>query len=200
MTIKPALFAAALLAGCSSAAQSQDVPEPSGERANAYFAMGCFWCGEADFEKKAGIVAVSGYAGGRTDNPTYEAVSAGGTGHYEAVKVNYDTAQWSYEQLLDIFWKNVDPFDAAGQFCDKGESYRPAIFPVGAEQRRLAQISKAAVEKRFGREVAVEIVSAEKFWPAEDYHQDYYEKNPLRYKLYRTGCGRDARLEEVWGE
>jgi peptide-methionine (S)-S-oxide reductase len=132
-------------------------------------------------------------------NPTYEQVSAKGTGHKEAVRVRYDPAKVSYAELLDTFWRNVDPFDAAGQFCDKGESYKSAIFVAGDAQGKLAAETKQEVEKRFGREVATEIEPAAAFWPAEDYHQDYHTKNPLQYKFYKWNCGRAQRLEQVWG-
>ena len=170
------------------------------KRAEAYFAMGCFWCAEADMEKVPGVIkAVSGYTGGTVANPTYNKVSAGGTGHYEAIRVVYDPTKVTYNELLFVFWKNVDPFDAAGQFCDKGESYRAAIFPVNAAQRGLAEASKARVEKRFGKPVVAMIVDKTAFTDAEDYHQDYAKKNPLRYRFYRGSCGRDARLKAVWG-
>ena len=190
----------ALLIAGSAAAESPYRPLPPENEERAYFAMGCFWCGEADFEKVSGVTeAVSGYAGGHVKNPTYEQVTGGNTGHYESVRVSYDPEKVSYKQLLDVFWHNVDPFDAKGQFCDKGASYRPAIFPTNAEERAEAEASKAAVEKRFGKPVAVEIVDTKSFYPAEGYHQDYYKKNALKYKFYRTGCGRDARLKEIWG-
>lgn len=189
----PATFLAAAFTAPSAGAQ--DRPED-----RAYFAMGCFWCAEADFEKIDGVYeAVSGYAGGETENPTYKQVTGGNTGHYESVRVSYDPTKLSYSDLLDVFWKNVDPFDPVGQFCDKGSSYRAAIFPSNTEERRLAEESVAKVESRFGREVAVNIVSAPTFYRAEEYHQDYSDKNPLQYRFYRTGCGRDARLKEVWG-
>lgn len=173
-------------------------PEAKPERAEAYFAMGCFWCGEADMEKVPGVIeAVSGYTGGRTAHPTYDQVSADTTGHYEAVKVVYDPSKISYANLLDVFWQNVDPFDPAGQFCDKGTSYRAAIFPLNAAQRKLAEASQARVEARFQRETAVAIADLKTFYNAEGYHQDYYRKNPVRYRFYRAGCGRDARLEAI---
>ncbi|MEM8827600.1 MAG: peptide-methionine (S)-S-oxide reductase MsrA, partial [Pseudomonadota bacterium] len=171
------------------------------ETRRAYFAMGCFWCGEADFEKIDGVVeAVSGYAGGTTKDPSYEEVSRGGTGHYEAVRVSYDDTKLSYEDLLAIFWRNIDPLDANGQFCDKGESYLSAIFPRNPEEKRLAQASLERVEDQLGKEVATDIVDAPTFYRAEEYHQDYYIKNKVRYGFYRNGCGRDARLEELWGD
>jgi peptide-methionine (S)-S-oxide reductase len=175
-------------------------PAPAG-RAEAVFAMGCFWCGESDLEKLPGVIEViSGYTGGRTANPTYREVGSDMTGHVEAVRVVFDPARISYGQLLDAFWSNIDPDDDAGQFCDKGSSYRAAIFPKGPAQQAAAAASKAAVEKRLGRKVATTIRPAATFWPAETYHQDYYKKNPLRYRLYRSGCGRDARLKAVWGK
>lgn len=170
-------------------------------RATAVFAMGCFWCGEADFEKVDGVVdVVSGYTGGRTRNPTYEQVSAGGTGHYEAVLVTYDPAKVKYSELLTIFWKNVDPFDAQGQFCDKGESYRAAIFPANIAERKAAQASRDYLVRHFGKDLATRLVMRTTFYRAEDYHQDYYRKNPIRYKYYRSRCGRDDRLAQVWGK
>ena len=166
----------------------------------AIFAMGCFWCAEADLEKLPGVTkVVSGYTGGKTKNPTYEQVSADTTGHYEAVKVTYNPAKISYGKLLSAFWKNVDPFDAAGQFCDKGSSYRAAIFPNGKGEMAAAEASLKHLEGVFKRPLATKILPAGKFYPAEEYHQDYYKKNPVRYGYYRNGCGRDARLEEIWG-
>ena len=171
--------------------------------AEATFAGGCFWCMEPPFDKLAGVVSTtSGYTGGQVKNPSYEQVSAGGTGHAESVQVVYDPAKVSYQKLLDVFWHNVDPLDAAGQFCDKGHQYRTAIFYHDDEQRRLAEASKAALEAsgRLRQPIVTEIVPAATFYPAEDYHQDYYQKNPIRYRFYRYGCGRDKRLEQLWGE
>lgn len=168
----------------------------------ATLAGGCFWCTEADFEKVPGVIsAVSGYIGGQTANPSYEAVSAGETGHAEAVEVRFDPSKISYEKLLDIFWKSIDPTVKDRQFCDTGSQYRSGIFYHGEEQRRLAEASKAALEKsgRFKGPIHTEVANAGKFYPAEDYHQDYYKKNPLKYKFYRSGCGRDKRLEQLWG-
>jgi len=176
-------------------------PPKSAPLAKATFAGGCFWCMEGPFDRVPGVVSTtSGYTGGSKRNPTYEEVSSGGTGHAESVEVVFDPAKVSYAKLLDVYWHNVDPFDPAGQFCDKGEQYHAFIFTHDAEQARLAEESKKAVEKRFSRPVTTEIVPAKEFWPAEDYHQDYYVKNPLRYKFYRHGCGRDRRLEELWGK
>ncbi|MCX2978877.1 peptide-methionine (S)-S-oxide reductase MsrA [Candidatus Marimicrobium litorale] len=166
--------------------------------ATAVFAGGCFWCMESDFEKRAGVTSVtSGFTGGALKNPTY---SGSHQGHFEAVEVTYDPAIVSYQDLLDLFWVNVDPFDDKGQFCDKGFSYRSAIFPNSAEERALAQQSKAKVEARFaGQHVYTEIRDGSTFWPVEEYHQDYYLKNPVRYKYYRWNCGRDQRLRQLWG-
>lgn len=168
----------------------------------ATFAGGCFWCVESDFEKVDGVVeAVSGYTGGQQPNPTYEEVSAGGTGHAEAVQVTYDPAKITYKELLDVFWRHVDPTDGGGQFVDRGSQYRTAIFYHDEEQKRIAEESKAQLEKsgRFSEPVVTEIVPLTEFYPAEDYHQDYYTKNPLRYKLYRFGSGRDQFLNSTWG-
>ena len=167
----------------------------------AIFAGGCFWCVEADFDKVAGVTrTTSGYIGGESANPSYEEVSRGGTGHAEAVEIAYDPAKVSYQKLLDVFWHNIDPLAKDRQFCDRGRQYRSAIFYRGEEQRALAGASKAEVAKRFQRPIATEIVAAGAFYKAEDYHQDYYLKNPIRYKVYRFNCGRDARLEELWGK
>ncbi|CAN5186763.1 peptide-methionine (S)-S-oxide reductase MsrA [soil metagenome] len=168
----------------------------------ATFAGGCFWCVEEVFEEVPGVVsAVSGYAGGNVKNPTYEQVSAGGTGHTEAVRVIYDPDRISYPRLLDLFWHNVDPLTPNRQFCDRGEQYRAAIFYRGDEQKRLAELSKQAIEEsgRFEEPIVTEIVPATEFYEAEEYHQNYYKKNPVRYKFYKWNCGRAQRLEELWG-
>ena len=192
--VKRFAFAAATLILFGAAA-------PAPARGVATFAGGCFWCEESAFQEVKGVIdSVSGYTGGKEQNPTYEQVSDHETGHFESVEVTYDPRAISYQQLLDIFWHNVDPFDASGQFCDKGPQYRGAIFYHDAEQKRLAEASKAAVEKRFGKPVATLILPASKFWVAEGYHQDYWKKNPVRYHFYRFNCGRDARLKEVWGK
>ncbi len=171
-----------------------------GATRKAIFAGGCFWCMEPPFEKLDGVSAVvSGYIGGQVRNPTYEQVSGGRTGHTEAVEIIYDPAKVSYAQLLDIFWHNIDPLTANAQFCDRGPQYRSEIFPMNAEERAAAEASKAAIAKKLGRPVVTEITDASTFFPAEEYHQDYYKKNPVRYKFYRTSCGRDARLRELWG-
>ena len=194
------LFLATLLFG--SATAQTPAPRPATATAKATFAGGCFWCMEPPFDKLDGVLSTtSGYTGGTKVNPTYQEVSAGVTGHAEAVQVEYDPKRVSYEKLLDVFWHNVDPPQKDGQFCDHGNQYRTAIFAQDDEQKRLADASKAALSKSkpFKGEIVTEIVAASKFYPAEDYHQDYYMKNPIRYKYYRTGCGRDARLKEVWG-
>jgi peptide-methionine (S)-S-oxide reductase len=169
---------------------------------SAIFAGGCFWCVEADFDKIDGVVSTtSGYIGGKTPNPTYRAVSAGGTGYTEAVKVEFDPARVSYAQLVDKFWRTIDPTVKDQQFCDVGSQYRTGIYPLNEAQMKAAQASKAALEKSkpFRAPIVTEIVMAGTFYPAEDYHQDYYQKNPVRYLYYRTGCGRDARLKDLWG-
>lgn len=170
--------------------------------AKATFAGGCFWCMEPAFDKLDGVTAVvAGYTGGTTKNPSYEQVSAGRTGHAESVEITYDPARITYERLLDVFWHNVDPLTPNRQFCDTGTQYRSAIFYHDENQRRLAEESEAALEaaKRFAKPIVTEIVPASTFYPAEEYHQHYYVKNPLRYKYYRYGCGRDQRLLELWG-
>lgn len=171
--------------------------------ATATFAAGCFWCVESDFDKVQGVVSTtSGFTGGEKKNPTYEQVSEGGTGHTEAVQIMYDPKKVSYAQLLNVFWRNVDPLDAKGQFCDKGDQYRSAIFYHNKEQKQAVEQSKAALEKseRFEKPIVTQIASAAPFYAAEEYHQNFYKKNPLRYKFYRFNCGRDARLEELWGK
>ncbi len=192
---------AALLAQAADPGDASKAGSPNGLEV-ATFAGGCFWCVEADFDKVPGVVrTISGYTGGHLKNPTYKQVSAGGTGHREAVQVFYDPKKVSYEKLLDVFWHSVDPTDAGGQFCDRGTSYETAIFANSPEQRRLAEASKQKLEKSgaLNKPVVTPIETAGEFYPAEDYHQDYYKKNPLRYKFYRYSCGRDARLVEVWG-
>ena len=169
----------------------------------ATFAGGCFWCMETAFEGVGGVVsATSGYAGGHTRNPTYEEVSAGGTGHAESVQVVFDPKKISYEKLLDIFWHNVDPTTPDRQFCDVGSQYRSAIFYHDETQKRLAEASKKKIEatKTFKEPIVTQIVPLETFYPAEEYHQDFFRKDPVRYQSYRLGCGRDRRLEELWGK
>ncbi len=173
---------------------------PSGTTAVAIFAGGCFWSMEYPFDKLPGVISTtSGYTGGRTANPTYEQVSSGGTGYAEAVQVTYDPHVVSYETLLDVFWHNIDPLATNKQFCDEGTQYRTAIFYATPEQQALAEASKLKVHEEFDKPVATEIVGAGRFYPAEEYHQDYYTKNPTRYKSYRVKCGRDQRLLQLWG-
>lgn len=184
----------------SGTAARPDAPAPDG-LAKATFAGGCFWCMEPPFDDIEGVRSTtSGYIAGDVDDPTYEQVSSGGTGHAEAMQVLYDPEEVSYEELLHVFWRNVDPFDAGGQFCDRGNQYRTGIFYHSDEQRRLAEASKAELTSRFDEAIVTPVEPATTFYPAEEYHQDYYEKNPLRYKFYRTSCGRDGRLEEIWGD
>ena len=179
----------ALFPGAGSAAES------------AVFAGGCFWCVEEAFDPVPGVVATtSGYTGGTTENPTYKQVSAGGTGHVEAVKVEYDPAVVDYADLLEVFWRNVDPFDPSGQFCDKGESYKSVVFVADAEERALAEKRRDEIAKKFGMPVATAVLDEQAFYPAEDYHQNFYVTNSARYKYYKFGCGRVQRLEEIWGK
>jgi peptide-methionine (S)-S-oxide reductase len=200
------LFVGALaLFGLTSLAGAQErtklVPPPPAGMAVATFAAGCFWCVEPPFDKLDGVVSTtSGYTGGKVEGATYKQVSNGGTGHTEAVQVVYDAAKVSYQKLLDTFWRNVDPVDDKGQFCDEGDMYRPAIFTHDPEQARLAEASKNALTGRFKEPIVVTVEPAQPFWAAEDYHQDYYITNPLKYQYYRYACGRDARLQELWGK
>jgi peptide-methionine (S)-S-oxide reductase len=188
-------FVFVFLACCALAASAQKTEQ-------ATFAAGCFWCTEEAFDKVAGVVSTtSGYMGGKKKNPTYNEVSTGGTGHTEVVQVVYDPAKVSYEKLLETFWLNHDPTAANHQFCDSGSQYRPEIFFHSDEQRRLAEASKAKWEKDkpFRQRIVTPITPASEFWPAEDYHQDYYKKNPTQYRFYVTGCGRYSRLDSLWG-
>lgn len=207
-SLRNGLVVALFIGGAVLAAQAADVGDvstaalPKGEEV-ATFAGGCFWCVEADFDKVPGVVrTISGYTGGQLKNPTYKQVSAGGTGHREAVQIFYDPKKVSYEKLLDTFWRSVDPTDAGGQFCDRGQSYETAIFANSPAQRRLAEASKQKLNKSgvLKKPIVTPIETAGVFYPAEGYHQNYYKKNPLRYKYYRYGCGRDARVREVWGK
>lgn len=209
LAVTSLLFSGLLLAGegvtpaAAQAATTQaksNMPAPTAE---AIFAGGCFWCTESDFDKLPGVLSTtSGYLGGHLENPTYEQVSAGTTGHTEAVQVRYDPSKTSYAQLLEAFWPTIDPVTANAQFCDKGSQYRSAIFYGNADEQRLAEASKAALDKsaRLPAPVVTEILPATTFYPAEDYHQDYHTRNPLRYNYYRNGCGRDDRLQELWGQ
>jgi peptide-methionine (S)-S-oxide reductase len=174
-------------------------PAPA-EVAVAVFGGGCFWCMEKPFDQMDGVLSTtSGYAGGPEQNPTYEQVSAGRTGHVEVVEVRYDPERVSYAQLLNTYWRNVDPVAVNRQFCDAGPQYRSAIFFVDEAQRALAEASRAELQKSFEQAVATEVLPVVQFWPAEDYHQDYYLRNSIRYSYYRGRCGRDARLREIWG-
>lgn len=191
--IRSLLLLAVLLA---APAQAQDL-------AKATFAAGCFWCTEEAFDKVPGVTStVSGYMGGHISNPSYPLVSTGGSGHTEVLQVTYDPKKVSYEKLLDAFWVNHDPTVLDRQFCDQGSQYRPSVFYHDAEQKRLAEASKAKWErdKPFQDRIVTPIVAASEFWPAEEYHQDYYKKNPARYRFYVTGCGRYARLDQLWGK
>ncbi|MRR53481.1 MAG: peptide-methionine (S)-S-oxide reductase [Deltaproteobacteria bacterium] len=186
----------------TSAERHLTPPATAASLETATFAGGCFWCMEPPFEKLAGVISVtSGYTGGKTGNPRYEEVSAGSTGHAEAVRIQFDPAKVSYAQLLQVFWHNIDPTVINRQFCDSGSQYRTAIFYHNEPQKKLALQSKAALEKSrpFPEPIVTEITLASRFYPAEEYHQDYYRKNPLRYKYYRHSCGRDKRLKELWG-
>ena len=211
--MKPLLKTMAVLSLCIGLGQAQTYAQSQGASAapstaktatataTAIFAGGCFWCVEADFEKLSGVLgAESGYTGGKTPQPTYQSVSAGGTGHTEAVRVTYDPAKVSYAALLDYFWRHIDPTVKDRQFCDVGNQYRSAVFYDGEAQRMVVQASKAAILKSgVLKEIQTEIAPVGPFYLAEDYHQDYYKKNPIRYKVYRANCGRDNRVAEVWG-
>lgn len=194
------------LLGCTTAegavgstSMLSDAGDASG-LATATFAGGCFWCMEQPFDALPGVAATtSGYTGGSVENPTYYQVSNGDTGHVEAMQVSYDPTKVTYNTLLDTFWHNIDPLDSRGQFCDKGSQYRSAIFYETPEQQALAEETKQTLADQFNEEVATDILPAATFYPAEDYHQNYYKTRPVRYKVYRYGCGRDQRLSEVWG-
>ena len=184
------------------AATPATADDKPGTTAKTVLAGGCFWCMEADFEKLDGVVdVISGFTGGEVNNPTYNGNHAG---HYEAVEITYDTDKLSYRDILDHYWVNIDPFDDRGQFCDKGHSYRAAIFVADEHEREIAEETRRAVQQEFpDQEVVTQILDAATFWPitgSESYHQDYYKKSPLRYSFYRYNCGRDARLKEIWGE
>ena len=179
----------------------------------AILAGGCFWCVESDFESVPGVISVvSGYTGGKTENPTYKQVTAGGTGHYESVMINFDDTKVSYDMLLYLFFRSVNPTDAGGQFCDRGDNYRTAIFVQDAEQQRVAELAKKEAAQALGKKIVTPILPASTFWKAEDYHQDYYrgssivltragpKKQSSAYKFYRNACGRDQRVRELWGD
>jgi peptide-methionine (S)-S-oxide reductase len=196
------LAALGLAVGFAFAADQGQGTATTAQYEQATFAGGCFWCMEHPFDKLAGVISViSGYTGGHKKNPTYEEVSSGTTGHTESVQILYDPAKITYAKLLDVFWHNIDPTVQDRQFCDAGTQYRSAIFYHNGEQKRLAEESKKALEKsgRFKGPIYTEIVPASQFYPAEEYHQKYYKKNPIRYEFYRYNCGRDQRLKELWG-
>ena len=194
---------ALLLLGCVAFNSNASSDDDKTQYQTATFAGGCFWCMEPPFDKLDGVISTtSGYIGGNKENPSYKEVSRGGTGHAEAVQIIYDPTRISYDELLNEFWHNIDPTNANGQFCDWGSQYRSEIYYHNAEQEKLAKQSKAALIelKPFDAPVVTAITQASTFYPAEDYHQDYYQKNPVRYKFYRYGCGRDKQLEELWGK
>ena len=197
LTLGRRIAAFVLAAGLTGVAHAQ-----APKTAKATFAGGCFWCMEEVYEAVPGVIsAVSGYMGGKTKNPTYESISTGTTGHAEVVQVEYDPAKVSYEKLLQAFWLNIDPTQANGQFCDNGTQYRSGVFYHDEAQKKAAEASKGQVEKTkpFKGAIVTEIVAAGEFTRAEEYHQDYYKKNPVKYKFYKTGCGREARLQSLWG-
>lgn len=210
MHVKRPAFVIALSAGTlatglaffsSAGAEDRRLEDPPARVATAVFAGGCFWCVEADFDKVKGVLeTVSGYTGGTTERPTYKQVTYGNTGHYEAVRVTYDPATVTYDALVSYFIRHIDPTDAQGQFCDKGESYRSAIFVSGSGERQEAEAALTEAEGMLGAEVVTEVLPEAKFWPAEDYHQDYYIRSAVKYNYYRKACGRDARLEQLWGK
>lgn len=184
------------------ASNQEAMSSPVNESETAIFAGGCFWCMEPPFDKLDGVISTtSGYTAGDKKNPTYKEVSAGSTGHTEAIEIKYDPEKISYTELLNVFWKNIDPVAVDRQFCDAGSQYRAGIYYLDATQEAEAKRSLQALKdnKPFAGEITTEILPASKFYPAEDYHQDYYQKNPLRYKYYRFACGRDQRLQEIWG-
>jgi peptide-methionine (S)-S-oxide reductase len=208
LSLKPALLAGAILVGLAA----QCGPAQAQSTETAIVAGGCFWCVEADFEKVQGVrEVVSGFTGGTVRNPTYRQVTGGGTGHYEAVEITYDPSVISYPQILDMFLRSVDPTDAGGQFCDRGDSYRTAIFADGAEERRIAEAAVAKAEAELGRQIVTPVLEEQAFYEADDYHQDYWKSDDLivtrfgprsketAYKLYREACGRDQRVRELWG-
>ena len=199
-----AWLALACCVGAGAHAYAQTAkPGVPGATAKATFAGGCFWCMEPPYDKLPGVISTtSGYMGGKTKNPTYESISSGTTGHAEVVQVEYDPSKVSYATLLEVFWRNIDPTQRDAQFCDHGTQYRSGVFYHNDEQKKLAEASKAALQKNkpFKGDIVTEITAAPEFYRAEEYHQDFYKKNPTRYKIYRTGCGRDARLQALWGK
>lgn len=201
MRLPTIIFAMAGVAACSAATPDRTPAQtPPTDQANMVVATGCFWCTESDFDKVPGVLATtSGYIGGKTANPTYEQVSAGGTGHIEAVRVIYDPSRVSYATLARHALRTSDPTDGGGQFCDRGDQYRPAIFFGNASERKIAVAATAEAAKALGKPVATDILPHTRFFSSEEYHQNYYTKNPIRYRYYRLSCGRDARIKELWG-
>lgn len=197
----PLLLALSLSGWAQSSSDSSTQQASDSALATATFAGGCFWCMEPPYDKLTGVISThSGFSGGEVENPSYQQVVAGGTGHLEVVQITYDPAVVTYEALLDVFWRNIDPFQANGQFCDLGETYRSAIFVKNTAEREAAEQSLAAIQSRFpDQSIDTRILEFDVFYEAEDYHQDYYQKNPRRYGFYRWRCGRDQRLEEIWG-
>jgi peptide-methionine (S)-S-oxide reductase len=201
-TLLALVLGLSVTAAATAVAQAPKAAAAKPATAKATFGGGCFWCMEEAFDAVPGVISTtSGYMGGKTKSPTYEQVSSGRTGHVEVLQIEYDPKRVSYEKLLDTFWRNIDPTQPDGQFCDHGSQYRSAIFHHDDEQKRLAETSKAALlkNKPFKGEIVTETTKVAEFYPAEDYHQDYYQKNPVRYKFYKTGCGRAARLKQLWG-
>jgi peptide-methionine (S)-S-oxide reductase len=197
------LLGLALALPASAAKSAKPARAATGRVEFATFSMGCFWCGETQFEQQPGVKSViSGYTGGTEEHPTYEQVSAGATGHYESIQVAFDPTVTSYEKMLDLFWHGIDPTQGNGQFCDHGHQYRSAIFGHNARQLRLGEESRKAIEASgvLKDPIVTEIRPAGAFWPAEEYHQDFWKKDPIRYRSYREGCGRDRRLAELWGD
>jgi len=202
LTLALTATASAATPATRPAAAPAPTPAKAARTELATFAMGCFWCGETQFEAQPGVKSViSGYTGGREERPTYEQVSAGVTGHYESIQITFDPTVTSYAKLLDLFWHGIDPTQANGQFCDHGRQYRSAVFAHDATQKKLAEDSRRAIEasKVLKQPIVTEILPYTKFWPAEEYHQDFWKKDPERYTSYREGCGRDRRLAQLWG-
>jgi peptide-methionine (S)-S-oxide reductase len=190
-----------ILAAALAALVAPAAPAAAQDLQQAIVAGGCFWCVEADFDKVPGVMeTLSGYTGGDLENPTYQQVTSSNTGHYEAVRITFDADVISYREIIDIFWRTVDPTDPAGQFCDRGPSYRTAVFPLDAEQEAAAEASLVEARAALGQEIVTPILEAAPFWPAEDYHQNYYQENAFNYGFYRRACGRDARVRSLWGE
>ena len=196
VTLRKIVFATFAVLGIAAGAKTASAQETR----VATFAGGCFWCIESDFDRVPGVLkTISGYTGGRTKDPTYKKIVRGDTGHHEALQITYDPKKVTYKQLLTVFWHSIDPIDSGGQFCDRGEPYETAVFVHNEEQRKLAEASKAAAKEKLGQKIFTPVESAAKFYRAEEYHQDYHNKSPLRYKYYRWNCGRNQRVRELWG-